>query len=80
MGYIFRRGQQWFSEVRRETVLKIFILTTMRKMKEFLESTGFCHLWIPRFAEMSTSLYEAKKESQPFLWTESEDKAFNKIK
>lgn len=52
----------------------------MREIKEFLESTDFCHLWIPRFAELATSLYKAKRENQPFLWTESEDKVFNKIK
>lgn len=61
-------------------MLKISTLTTRREIKEFLESTGFCRLSIPKFVEVAKSLYEATKESQPFFWAEVEDKVFNKIK
>jgi hypothetical protein len=80
LGYILKDGQRWLTEARKETVLKIPTPTTRRTVREFLGSAGFCHLWIPNFAEMAQPLYEVTKESEPFTWTEDQEKAFAEIK
>ena len=41
---------------------------------------GYCHLWVPGFAEITRPLYEATKEGKTFEWTEKEETAFNQLK
>ena len=49
-------------------------------MRESLGPAGFCHLWIPGFAELAKPLYEATKEGQDFTWTKDHQLAFDKLK
>jgi hypothetical protein len=80
LGYILKDGQRWLTEAKKETVLKIPTPTTRRAAREFLGSAGFCHLWVPNFAELAQPLYEVTRESEPFTWTGDQEKAFAKIK
>lgn len=59
LGCVLKGGQQWLSDAQKETVLKILVSTTARQGREFLGTVGFWHLWIPGFAELAKSLYEA---------------------
>lgn len=53
---------------------------TVRQVREFLGSAGFCRLWIPGFAKMARPLYEATRHQQNFEWTEAMNKALNDLK
>ena len=65
LGYVLK-GQRWLSEARKETVLKIPTPDSPRRVREFLGSAGFCHLWIPNYAELAKPLYEATEKNHPF--------------
>lgn len=52
----------------------------IRQIREFLETAGFCRLWIPGFADMAKPLYEVTKQKQDFVWTEAMNKAFSDLK
>lgn len=80
LGHILKEGQQWLTDSRKETVLKIPVPHSQRAVREFLGSMGFCCLWIPRFVELAKPLYEAMKENETFIWMERQEKAFNEIK
>lgn len=54
------------AHIRKETVLRIPRPQNVCQMHEFLGSAGYCRLWIPGFAEIARSLYEATKEKQEF--------------
>lgn len=51
-----------------------------REVREFLGSVGYCHLWILGFAEIAQPLYAASKEAQGWGWTETHQKAFDRLK
>lgn len=80
LGYILEGRQRWLSDVRKETVLKIFTPTSRREVRKFLGLAGYCCLWVPGFAEMARPLYEATKEGKAFKWTGKEETAFNQLK
>ncbi|XP_049495963.1 uncharacterized protein LOC125929087 [Panthera uncia] len=80
LGYILEGGQLRLSDARKETVLKIPTPTSLREVREFLGSAGYCRLWVPGLAEIARPLYEATKEGKTFKWTEKEEIAFNQLK
>ena len=80
LGYVLKEGQRWLSEARKETVLKIPTPDSPRSVRKFLGSAGFCHLWIPNYAELAKPLYEATKSTTPFSWREQMEAAFKTIK
>lgn len=78
--YLLEDGWQRLSDAQKETVLKIPTPTTIRQVREFLGTAGFCPLWIPGFTEIDKPLYEATKEGPGFNWTEQQQKAFDLLK
>ncbi|XP_035296978.1 protein NYNRIN-like isoform X3 [Cricetulus griseus] len=60
--------------------MKIPTPTTLRQVREFLGTAGFCRLWIPGFATLAAPLYPLTKEKFSFTWTEEHQRAFDKIK
>lgn len=54
--------------------------TSSRQVREFLDATGFCRLWIPGFAELEAPLYPLTRDKQPFVWGDKEQQAFDAIK
>lgn len=65
---------------RKETMFHIPHPTSQKQVREFLGMAGFCHLWIPGFAEMAAPLYPLTKNKQPFVWDEKEQRVFDTIK
>jgi hypothetical protein len=55
---------------------------TCQQMTKFLESTGFCQIWVPNYSLFAKPLFEATKrvEQEPMLWGEEQEKAFKEIK
>jgi hypothetical protein len=53
---------------------------TLRQVREFLGTAGFCRLWIPRLATLAALLYPLTKEREVFVWTPDHQKAFEEIK
>lgn len=51
-----------------------------REVREFLDTAGFCRLWIPGFAELMAPLYLLTKANVPFSWGQDQQWAFDKIK
>lgn len=41
---------------------------------------GYLRLWIPGFVEIAQPLYSATVGDQPLKWTQTEDRAFQKLK
>ncbi|XP_029394094.1 uncharacterized protein LOC115064014 [Mus pahari] len=80
LGNVLKGGQQWLSEARKDTILKIPTPTTTQKVRQFLGSAGFCRLWVPNFAELAKPLYEATKKGEPFQWTKAQESSFNGLK
>ena len=80
LGYVLKEGQRWLSEAQKEMVLKIPTPDSPRRVREFLGSAGFCHLWIPNYVELAKPLYEATKSTTPFNWTERMETSFKTIK
>lgn len=61
LGYILKDGQRWLGKSRTQAILALPEPKTRRELREFLGTAGYCHLWIPRFAELAKPLYEALK-------------------
>lgn len=80
LGYLLKGGQRWLTDARKDTVLRIPRPTSLRQVREFLGTAGYCRLWIPVFAEMAKPLYIASKNQQNFEWTEEAERAFQQIK
>lgn len=58
---------------------------SVKQLKAFLGTTGYCTIWIFGYAEKARSLYECLKEAQGHSqavinWTSEARKAFNTLK
>jgi hypothetical protein len=80
LGYMLQDRKQWLKEARKKTVTQIPTLTTPRQVREFLDTAGFCRLWIPGFATLAALLYPLTKEEEVFVWTPHHQKGFEEIK
>lgn len=57
-----------------------YSVLTPRQVREFLETAGYCRLWILGFAEKTWPLYEGSKESKNWTWTEPVRQAFQELR
>ncbi|KAL0594468.1 LOW QUALITY PROTEIN: Gag-Pol polyprotein [Plecturocebus cupreus] len=80
LGYIIERGNRALAPSRVQAVLQIPTPTTKRQVQEFLRVVGYCRLWILRFTEIAKPLYACTRGNQPLTWTETEQRAFDKLK
>ena len=70
-GVVLRRGTRLLDQSRKEVVLRIPQPKTLRQVRDFLEATGFCRIWIPGYSQMAQPLYElAGPEGDSLNWTE----------
>ena len=56
-----------------------YSVLTPRQVREFLETAGYCRLWILGFAKKARPLYEGSKESKNWTWTEPMRQAFQEL-
>jgi hypothetical protein len=54
-------------------------------LRAFLGVTGYCRIWILRYADLARPLYqiikEAQKDIQPFIeWDDKSENAFHRLK
>lgn len=47
-----------------ESILKHPLPNTLRQLHDFLDITGYCWIWIPRYEELAQPLYKLLKEIQ----------------
>jgi hypothetical protein len=80
LGYTLQDRKRWLKEARKKTVTQIPTPTTLRQVREFLGTTGFCRIWVPGFATLAAPLYPPTKEGEVFVWTPDHHKAFEEIK
>ena len=80
LGYTLKEGKRWLTEARKRTVMQIPVPTSPRQVREFLGTAGFCRLWIPGFATLAAPLYPLTKETESFVWTSTQQQAFDQIK
>lgn len=80
LGYRLKGGQRWLTPEMTETVLRIPQPKSARAVRKFLGSVGYCPMWIPEFAEIAQPLYAASKEALGWGWTETHQKAFDRLK
>lgn len=72
LGYVLKKGKWWLSDAHKETVLKTPTPTSIKQVREFWGTAGFCRLWTPGFVEIAKPLYEATKEKLGFVWTDNQ--------
>ena len=67
---------------RKEVILRLPMPKTRQQVREFLGTTGFCRIWIPRYSQIAQSLFEllAGPEENPVSWTEKQQKAFEELR
>ena len=80
LGYQLKGGQRWLTKAPKETVLRIPRPQSRKQVREFLESAGYCRLWVTGFTELAKPLYAATKEGPAFKWTEEMEQSFTEIK
>jgi hypothetical protein len=80
LGYTLGDGKQWLKEARKKRLTQISTPTIPRQVREFLDTAGFCRLWIPGLATLAALLYPLPKEGEVFVWTQYHQKAFEEIK
>lgn len=60
--------------------MRIPTLTSRWQVRDFLETVGYCRLWILGFAEKVQSLYKLTKEQPALQWEDKHQKAFADLK
>ena len=60
-------------------MLKIPVPKTMRQVRKFLGSAGFCRLWVPGYTEIARPLYKTTK-AKKLTWNSERQMAFETIK
>ncbi|KAL0609763.1 Pol polyprotein [Plecturocebus cupreus] len=81
LDYIIKKGNHALGPSRVQTVLQI-PTPTRHQVQEFLRAVGYCRLWILGFAKIAKPLYACTGtgEKQALVWTEVEQKAFDRLK
>lgn len=59
---------------------QILVPETLKQLREFLGTAGFCELWILGFASLAAPLYPLTKGDAEFIWTEKHQQEFDNIK
>ena len=80
LGYKIRQGQRCLTQAIKETILQIPEPKTPCQVREFLETVGYCRLWIMGFAEKARPLYKKSKETPNWTWTEPMKQAFQTLR
>ena len=57
---------------------------TLRKLRGFLDITGYCHIWIPGYGELAQPLYKLITESpraqtDKLVWSTETQKVFEAL-
>jgi hypothetical protein len=73
------------SHERITPILCYSLSQTIKQLRAFLGVTGFCRIWIPKYAALARSLYHLLKDAQQgsqFLleWEPQNIKAFQALK
>ncbi|KAL0594314.1 Pol polyprotein [Plecturocebus cupreus] len=79
LGCIIKKGNQALAPSQVQAVLQIPTPTTKCQVQEFLETVGYCRLWILGFSETAKPLYACTGGNQPLTWTELEQRVFDKL-
>ena len=64
----------------KEAILQIPEPATPRQVRKFLETIGYCRLWILGFAEKAQPLYKGSRENKNWTWTEPMKRAFQELR
>ena len=82
LGFVLREGTRLLDQSRKEVILRLPMPKTWQQVREFLGTTGFCRIWIPRYSQIAQSLFEllAGPEENPVSWTEKQQKAFEELR
>ena len=82
LGYQLRGDKRSLSQSRIAAVLQILTSETKTQVSEFLGAAGYCCLCIPEFVEIERALFTSTKwgDTEPLIWTETKQKAFEALK
>ena len=82
LGFVLREGTRLLDQSRKEVILRLPTPKTRWQVREFLGTTGFCRIWIPRYSQIAQSLFEllAGPEENPVSWIEKQQKAFEELR
>ena len=72
LGFVLKKGTRLLEQFRKEVILRIPTPKPCWQVQEFLETAGFCRIWIPGYSPMAQPLYEfltGPEENLP-NWTE----------
>ena len=58
LGFVLKKGTRLLEQFRKEVILRIPTPKTCWQVQEFLETAGFCRIWIPGYSHMAQPLYE----------------------
>jgi ribonuclease HI len=80
LGYELKEGTRWLTNAMKETILRLPVPTSAREVHEFLETAGYCRLWILGYVELAKPLFKAIKDKAPWAWGPDQQKAFEELK
>jgi hypothetical protein len=66
-------------------ILMFPLPNTLKQLGAFFVVTGYCRIWIQKYADLARPLYqilkEAQKDSQPFIkWNDKSENSFHQLK
>ena len=81
LGLIISEGAKAIGPERIKPILNHPLPMTFRQLRGFWGITGYCHIWIPGYRELSWPLYEIIAETQQaqtdkLVWSPDTQKAF----
>jgi len=81
LGLKISRGQRELGRERKEAVSQTPEPQTVKELRTFLGTTGWCRLWIYNYGLMAKPLYELlKNNSRQLIWTGDAKRAFKLLK
>ncbi|KFR15990.1 hypothetical protein N306_11365, partial [Opisthocomus hoazin] len=81
LGLKISRGQRELGRERKEAVSQTPEPQTVKELRTFLGTTGWCRLWIYNYGLMAKPLYELlKNNSRQLIWTGDAKRAFKQLK
>ena len=74
----------WRILSRVKPIINHTLPMTLRKLRGFLDITGYCHIWIPGYGELAQPLYKLRAETQQaptdkLVWSPDTQKAFKAL-